>query len=371
MSTDESNSTFFAEFLDDYFAESDAHMTNARRNLLALESYVDSDVVELGLVEELLRSFHTLKGLSGMVGVREAEALAHEMESYLRTLREEKARLSSEGMDALMAGAQMLQQAIAARKEQSPPPNIEATIARLQAILPPSEEPPLQTAHMEETPAEVEKPVGSTSPENGRKLPQPITPSPPPPAQAQEPNPVRGSTADPSVPPSIVLNNVEKEKLHQARAQSKALWHFQFAPNTELANQGINVNTIRTHLQELGEIIHASPRMVSGGGIVFDFILSQVEAETQTDFDPTAKEIISQSGLTYSPFEEGLGDGGTGGRGDGLTAPLLPCTPAPLLLCTPAPPLPPAPGGATCHQDKNESSEQCSCIVFEDAIGRN
>ena len=131
-------------------------------------------------------------------------------------------------------------------------------------------------------------------------LREPITPSPPPPAHS--PNPVRGSTADRAVRPSIVLNNAEKEKLHQAQTQSKALWHIQFAPNTELANKGINVNTIRTHLQELGEIIHASPRMEPGGGIVFDFILSQAQAETQTDFGSTAKEILSQSGLTDSPF---------------------------------------------------------------------
>src|SRR5215216_7873996 len=86
--------TFFAEFLDDYFAESEEHLTILRRDLLALERFVNKPHIDRPLLDEIFRSFHSLKGISSMVGVREAEQLAHEMESYLRALRQDQAALT-------------------------------------------------------------------------------------------------------------------------------------------------------------------------------------------------------------------------------------------------------------------------------------
>ena len=66
-----------------------------------------------------------------MVGVREAEQLAHHMESYLRILREEPVRLSQEGIDCLIASTKMLEQVISAKREQHMAPDITAAIVRL------------------------------------------------------------------------------------------------------------------------------------------------------------------------------------------------------------------------------------------------
>src|ERR671927_378752 len=84
----EANNEFFAEFLDDYFAECDEHLTVVRRGLLALECFIGQPHVDRALLDELFRSFHSLKGISAMVGVRPAEQLAHHLESYLRGLRD-------------------------------------------------------------------------------------------------------------------------------------------------------------------------------------------------------------------------------------------------------------------------------------------
>src|ERR1051325_7882653 len=119
---------FFAEFLDDYFAESEEHLTVLRRGLLALERFVNKPQINRPLLDELFRSFHSLKGISGMVGVREAEQLAHEMESYLRALRQDQAALTEEGMDGLIAGTKMLERVISAKREQNPPPDIAPEI---------------------------------------------------------------------------------------------------------------------------------------------------------------------------------------------------------------------------------------------------
>jgi two-component system, chemotaxis family, sensor kinase CheA len=107
MSSTEANQGFFANFLDDYFAECDEHLTVVRCHLLDLEKFVHQPNIKKSLLEELFRSFHSLKGLSGMVGVKEAEQLAHQMESYLRSLREQQVILTPEGIDVLCDGSKV------------------------------------------------------------------------------------------------------------------------------------------------------------------------------------------------------------------------------------------------------------------------
>ena len=63
----------FSDFLDDYYAECDEHLMGARRLLLALETSIGRGTVNHGVLDELFRHFHSLKGLSGMVELRAAE----------------------------------------------------------------------------------------------------------------------------------------------------------------------------------------------------------------------------------------------------------------------------------------------------------
>src|SRR5215207_8945311 len=126
----------FAEFLDDFFAECDEHLAMVRRALLAIEPDIDQPRVNRDLLDELFRGFHSLKGLAGMVGVVEVEQLAHHLESYLRALRQEQLRLTAEGFDALIAGTQLLEQVVIARRTHAPVPPIKAMLARLAALVP-------------------------------------------------------------------------------------------------------------------------------------------------------------------------------------------------------------------------------------------
>jgi CheY-like chemotaxis protein len=70
-------SSDFSEFLTDYFVECDEHLSIARRSLLALEPQLHEAQTDRELLDELFRSFHSLKGLSAMVGFKdERERLA-------------------------------------------------------------------------------------------------------------------------------------------------------------------------------------------------------------------------------------------------------------------------------------------------------
>src|SRR6185503_19359166 len=125
---------FFDQFLDDYYAECDEHLFSIRRSLLGLEDEVDSAAVDRAVLDNLFRSFHTLKGISGMVGLGAAEQLAHHLESYLRELREGTIVLSKPGFEALSSGVSLLESVINARRNDQPIPSIDESVARLQAV---------------------------------------------------------------------------------------------------------------------------------------------------------------------------------------------------------------------------------------------
>jgi two-component system chemotaxis sensor kinase CheA len=246
----DSGGDFFAQFLDDYFAECDEHLTLVRRHLLALEEQLGRPDVDPSLLDELFRSFHTLKGISAMVDLSEAEQLAHHMESYLRALRQKEARPGVEGVETLMAAATVLERVIAARRRDETPPTIDSTVARLRAL------------HKEAAPtAEPSRTVETSAAES---------------ESARSPAPPHG----PAVRPE-----------HARR------WRFEFVPTPELSERGINVNSVRARLQEIGEILQATPHVRGEGRIVFEFVVATgVEESTFAGWH--------EENLTYMPVEE-------------------------------------------------------------------
>ena len=133
---------FLESFLDDYFAECEEHLTTVRRGLLALESSVGQPRPDPAVTEELFRAFHSLKGIAGMVEHREVELLAHEMETYLRAVREGETRLTTQGVDTLIDATRALDEALAARRNGQPAADIAAVVAQLQHVVPGDAGPP-------------------------------------------------------------------------------------------------------------------------------------------------------------------------------------------------------------------------------------
>lgn len=231
MSTSDpdSGSEFFAQFLDDYYAECDEHLTLARRHLLALEAQVGQTRVNQSLLDELFRSFHTLKGISGMVGLGAAEQLAHHMESYLRALRQGETALGMEGVEALIAGASMLEQVIGARRNEQTPPNIDATVARLEAVA---------------------SDVSSKA------------------AQGESES-VDGDAAS----TDVEAKTEAVARRHVEGSPTARTWRVEFVPTPALAERGVNVNSIRARLQAIGELVQAKPRVKGQGEIAFLFVV--------------------------------------------------------------------------------------------------
>lgn len=243
-SNSDSTSEFFAQFLDEYYAECDEHLTLLRRNLLALETCVGQPQLDRALLDELFRSFHTIKGVSAMVGLGAAEELAHQMESYLRELRQGEVVLSLSGVEALISGLTLLEQVINARRNESPLPGIDRVVEQLAAV-------------------------------------------------------VRDS--------SEVANNVDSDSRgegtgEQVRAEDSRgrTWRVEFVPSAELAERGVNVGTIRQRLTSIGELLSVTPQVREQGEIAFHFVIL-------TTLPESAFTELRQDNLTFTPIKQASG----------------------------------------------------------------
>jgi len=125
---------FLDSLLQDYFAECDEHLLSIKKNLIALEDYLDKEVINEEIVNELFRSFHTIKGLSAMVGISQAEKLSHQLESYLKLLKTGKKSFKEEDLLLLRDGVKLLEEVILCKKENKEIPDVEEALSRLKVL---------------------------------------------------------------------------------------------------------------------------------------------------------------------------------------------------------------------------------------------
>jgi len=121
-------SGYAEQFIDDYFSECEEHLTEVRRVLLHLDAGGEKSAIHL---QTLTRSLHTLKGLSGMVGLVEAEQTAHAMEDLVRALVQGQGN-DRTFVELLFAGEVELERIIQARREAGDIPSPAAYLSGVQ-----------------------------------------------------------------------------------------------------------------------------------------------------------------------------------------------------------------------------------------------
>jgi two-component system chemotaxis sensor kinase CheA len=101
---------YFAGIVDDpkmlsqLAEEMKEHLDTAQYTLVELE-YDDSNQEN---INKVFRSFHTIKGSSAFLGLKNVEEVAHQMESVLVLIRDGKARISKEIIDIAFFGIELL-----------------------------------------------------------------------------------------------------------------------------------------------------------------------------------------------------------------------------------------------------------------------
>jgi two-component system chemotaxis sensor kinase CheA len=222
-----------SELLDDFYAECDEHLSSIRQNLATLEAFQGRTLpADEPTVAALFRSFHSLKGICAIVGLRPAEQLAHSCEDYLRAISQEERQLTSTGYDALTAGVQRLEQIVGAHRAKQSLPDSSQQLAQLAAV-----------ASAVDQPVVSERP--STAPAGNRLQPP------------------RTSAED---------------KVRAAMAEGRTVWICTFTPSAVLDQRGVNVSQIRSRLGQIGTILDGSPK-VGAGSITFQFLVATRETE--------------------------------------------------------------------------------------------
>ena len=233
------------EFLDDFYTECDELLGNIRNQLTKLDAACRDSRVDPAALEALYRNVHSLKGISAMVGLREAEELAHRAEGLLRLLSRGDAALSAAHVDLLVRVTQRLEQVVTAHRLSQSLPSVADLIPQLEAF--------------------------EIAPNRVKSLAEPE-------AEAEKPAEAAGSFgAEPAL----------SGQIH---------WRASFAPSSELDKRGVNINTVRARLAALGEIITAAPLIQSGGRMSFEFTIAVREA-------PPNPETWEVDGIVLRPAE--------------------------------------------------------------------
>ncbi len=92
-----------ADILLSFIQESQDHLANIEKKILRLE-----ESNETGVVDDIFRSMHTMKGTSSFLGLVKIGDLSHSLESILDELRAGKVRISPDLVDMLLEGTDLL-----------------------------------------------------------------------------------------------------------------------------------------------------------------------------------------------------------------------------------------------------------------------
>ncbi|MCL4233991.1 MAG: chemotaxis protein CheW [Deltaproteobacteria bacterium] len=128
--------------LQDFITEARDHLQVLEPDLLALEQSGDPDPE---VVNRIFRSVHSIKGASGFFNLKNINELAHVMESLLMKLRDKSLGVSSELVDALLAGSDRLS-AMVDDVENCDGFDISAEKSRLAALLDAANGKPVEAA---------------------------------------------------------------------------------------------------------------------------------------------------------------------------------------------------------------------------------
>ncbi len=119
------------QYLDMFIEESKEHLQACSDNLLELEKNPE----DLGIVNEIFRSAHTLKGMSATMGYEDLADLTHKMENVLDAIRNHKISVNAEVLDIVFESVDHLEEMIMDIADGGDGKrDVKATVAKLKAI---------------------------------------------------------------------------------------------------------------------------------------------------------------------------------------------------------------------------------------------
>jgi two-component system chemotaxis sensor kinase CheA len=221
------------EFLSAYLAEVEEQLQSANARLLDIEASAREGKVNPRSVRDLFRAIHTIKGLSAMVGVEPAVAIAHRMETVLRVSDNAGGRLALASIDTLLQAIRAIEHRVREISEGN-----EASAAP-RAVLEALDQ-------LETSPS----PAPSTT---GAAL-----------------------DLDPAI--ASKLAPFEVDLLVDGVRNGRRAIRADFRPSPAKAERGLSINTVRERVGSIAEIVKVVPVSVpateeSPGGLSFAILL--------------------------------------------------------------------------------------------------
>lgn len=124
------------ESLKEFVAEADEILETLNQNLLEMEHTADKSAVRPDTINAVFRAAHTLKGMSGMVGLKKVAEVSHRLEDLLDNLRMGKLALTPALMDTLFRGLEVIRALIqSASSGKGEPEDTEAILSQIEAAM--------------------------------------------------------------------------------------------------------------------------------------------------------------------------------------------------------------------------------------------
>jgi two-component system, chemotaxis family, sensor kinase CheA len=132
-----SDDLFDREELVAYFRdEAEELLQQIDADLLRLEAFAATGQIDPELINSLFRALHTIKGNSGMLGFADVTEVAHKLETFCDLLRKDRMPLSSEGVDTLFAGRDLLSRLLESSLTASArPKGVDEYVAQLDRLV--------------------------------------------------------------------------------------------------------------------------------------------------------------------------------------------------------------------------------------------
>lgn len=213
----------FPEFANEAFEEINENIVKIRKTLLEIEDKIETHFYDKSAINDLLISFHTIKGISGMIGVVELQSVAHSVESFLKHVNNTQTFINRNEFELIINGVQKLEAMVSSLISEDDNYNELITSLKLDNF-------------SKEILSKVEKSKDDL--QNGM------------------------------IEKQVELKKTEEEK------RSKQLIQIDFIPSQELFNKGINVNFLRAELSNISEIVSSTPIKTDEGKVIFRFIIS-------------------------------------------------------------------------------------------------
>ncbi len=209
------NHDMLDDLLSDFLDESDQLLTQLNANLLQLDQWVQSlgenhqQPCDQNLLNEMFRSAHSLKGLSGMLGLTDINQLTHKLENVFDAARHDRLSVTGDVTELMFMGLDQLTAMIGLLKEPGAEPvDCDAVLDSIRRVLQAAGVEREQTTQAEAEQAltapagdEVERPTEGAgappAPEQPAAGPAPVQTVP---AAAQPGNPLEGIDDEDDIP---------------------------------------------------------------------------------------------------------------------------------------------------------------------------